>query len=91
MHHCASMRWLLHTSTYMRAQGTLGQYACQKVPCMYVVQMALEFLNMYMWCCCYEINKNTHVKEKKVNASDGYFRQCLLKYVMTISQHFWII
>ena len=36
MYLCASMRWLLHTSIYMRAQGTLGQYACQKVPCMYV-------------------------------------------------------
>ena len=48
MYLCASMRWLLHTSTYMRAQGTLGQYACQKVPCMYVLQMVLEFLNMYM-------------------------------------------
>ena len=48
MHLCASMRWLLHTSTYMRAQGTLGQYACQKVPCMYVLQMVLEFLNTYV-------------------------------------------
>ena len=32
----------------MRAQGTLGQYACQKVPCMYVLQMVLEFLNTYV-------------------------------------------